>query len=316
MQFDPASTHTASAQPLAPNTTVQATKPNTSTPTVRLVDAGDVGLQISANQTFSNYKWQWGVECDGVVRGAVDVPETGISGSDLGGTFGSLRFGKTADPEAPRRKVILFRANMNDAYVSGAPRCEATFSPNFNGRLPVGKDFWFGFGVRLQDWTPAGDEQLLMQWHWSNGTIPLQPFLALYLKAGKLELVSRSDVNSPPSTATAQATSLWQDTVDMPSNRWIYFTIKARISHDTRLAPSVKVWRDGQAIVNYSGPVGYNYPGVTPYAKVGHYQWVASYNPWTVTAPTKTVLYRAPSLVNDTTGKYSEPDIRSFVLAN
>jgi hypothetical protein len=67
-------------------------------------------------------------------------------------------------------------------------------------------------------------------------------------------------------------------------------------------------------IVNYNGPIGYNYPTVQPYAKIGHYQWVASYNAWST--PTKTMLYRAPSLISDTMHKYTETDVRSFVAAH
>jgi hypothetical protein len=276
------------------------------------IQASDIRLQVDAAQTFSSYRWNWGVECDGQVQGAINVPETGLSGSFLSG-FGSQRFGKVADPANPAKKVLMFRANQDDARASGAPRCELTFSPSFNGKLPVNQEFWYAFGVRLDKWTPGKDEQILMQWHWGNGTIPLGPFLALSLSNGVLKFDTKTSAISPPSIASSKTTVLYQNT-SLPVDKWTYFVIKAKISYDSGQAPYIKIWRDGAQVVNYNGPVGYNYPAVQPYAKIGHYQWVQSYNTWTT--PTKTVLYRAPSLISDTLHRYNEADIRSFVVSH
>ncbi|MDP3086317.1 MAG: heparin lyase I family protein [Rubrivivax sp.] len=277
------------------------------------IAASDIRLQVEAANSFASYRWLWGMECDGQVLGALNIPEAGIHGADLGGGMGTQRFGKVADPDQPSRKVLMFRANVNDRLAAAAPRCEMTFSPTQAGSLPVKKELWFAFGVRLKDWKVTDDEQLLMQWHWGNGAIPLNPFLGLFLRGNTLRIDNRFDATYPPSKNTTTVKTLWQNT-QLPIDRWTYFVIKARISPHLGDAPYVKVWRDGVQVASYSGPVGYNYPEVNPYVKVGHYQWIASYNPWSTAAPTKTVLYRTPSLIQDSAGAYTESDVRRHVM--
>ena len=293
-------------------TTTSATT-TSSTPALQPVNSSDIRLQVDANALFSSYKWQWGVECAGQVQGAVNIPETGLQGFDLGAGLGTQRFGKVADPDDASRRVLMFRPNAGDPWIYGGPRCEMTFSPNFAGKLPVKQDVWFAFGMRFQDWTSSTDEQVLAQWHWSNGSIPVGPFLALAIKGGRLQIDSKANAAYPPSPATTTSTVHW--TGDVTPNSWSYFVVKARISPNPADAPYLQVWRDGVQIVNHRGPFGYNYPEVTPYVKIGHYQWVTSYNTWSNTARTKTVLVRSPALINDTTGRYTEADIRGHVKA-
>jgi hypothetical protein len=303
-------------------TTTTATTTSTSGTVVQTMEAigarpvasTDIRLQVEASRLFTSYKWAWGMECAGQKAGAINIPEYGILGFDLGGGLGRTRFGKVPDPENSARQVLMFRPNSGDPLVSGAPRCEMTFSPNFGGKLPVNQHVWFAFGMRLKDWVATTDEQILMQWHWSNGSIPLGPFLALSLKGGKLQIDSKSNANYPPSASTTTSRLHWTNGT-VTSNTWTYFVVKARISPHSSQSPYLKVWRDGVQVVNYAGPLGYNYPEVTPYLKIGHYQWVAAYNTWISAASTKTVLVRTPALITDPTGLYTEFDIRSHVRA-
>jgi hypothetical protein len=278
----------------------------------RAINSGDIRLQVEADRLFSSYKWAWGMECAGQKAGAVNIPEYGLLGFDLGGGLGSTRFGKVSDPENSARKVLMFRPNSGDPLLSGAPRCEMIFSPSFGGKLPVNQDVWFAFGIRLKDWVNTTDEQILMQWHWSNGSIPLGPFLALSLKGGKLHIDSKANAAYPPKASSTTSRVHWTNGT-VTSNTWTYFVVKARISPHTGHNPYLKVWRDGVQVVNYAGPLGYNYPEVTPYVKIGHYQWVAAYNNWISAAATKTILVRTPALINDPTGVYSELDVRTHV---
>lgn len=273
----------------------------------------DIRLQVDPDRLFSSYQWLWGVECAGLKQGAVNIAESGLHGFDLGGGLGTQRFGKVSDPDDPSRRVLMFRPHASDPQIYGGPRCELTFSPSFAGKLPVKQDFWFAFGMRFQDWTSSSDEQVLMQWHWSNGSIAVGPFLALAMKAGRLQIDSKANAVHPPSPTTTHSTVHW--TGDAVPNRWTYFVVKARISPQRADAPYLQVWRDGVQIVNHQGPLGYNYPEVTPYLKIGHYQWVTSYNTWDATARTKTVLVRTPALVDDADGRYAEPDLRAHVTS-
>jgi hypothetical protein len=300
---------------LATATAAGGTLVQEATTAPRPINATDIRLQVEADHLFSSYKWAWGVECSGQKVGAINIPEYGILGFDLGDGLGRTRFGKVPDPDNSARKVLMFRPNSGDALVAGAPRCEMTFSPSFGGKLPVNQDIWFAFGIRLKDWVPTTDEQILMQWHWSNGTIPLGPFLTLALKGGKLQIDSKANAAYPPTVASTTTRVHWTNGA-VPSNVWSYFVVKARISPHAVHNPYLKVWRDGTQIVNYSGPFGYNYPEVTPYAKIGHYQWVAAYNTWISAASTKTILVRTPALINDTTGLYTEYDVRSHVQSH
>jgi hypothetical protein len=278
----------------------------------RAINSTDIRLQVEADRLFSSYKWAWGMECAGQKAGAVNIPEYGLLGFDLGGGLGSTRFGKVSDPENSARKVLMFRPNSGDPLLSGAPRCEMIFSPSFGGKLPVNQDVWFAFGIRLKDWVNTTDEQILMQWHWSNGSIPLGPFLALSLKGGKLHIDSKANAAYPPKASSTTSRVHWTNGT-VTSNTWTYFVVKARISPHTGHNPYLKVWRDGVQVVNYAGPLGYNYPEVTPYVKIGHYQWVAAYNNWISAAATKTILVRTPALISDPTGLYTELDVRTHV---
>ena len=310
----PTGTTTAGTTPTTATTSTTSTTTTTSGGAlpVQPVSSTDIRLQVSADQLFSSYRWLWGMECAGQVQGAINIPETGLQGFDLGGSLGTQRFGKVADPDDASRRVLMFRPNAGDPLIYGGPRCEMTFSPSFGGKLPVKQDVWFAFGMRFQDWTSTTDEQVLMQWHWSNGSIPVGPFLALAMKAGKLQIDSKANAAYPPSPTTTKSTVHW--TGEVTPNSWSYFVVKARISPNMADAPYLQVWRDGVQIVNHQGPFGYNYPEVTPYVKIGHYQWLAG-NTWSSTARTKTILVRTPALINDTTGKYTEADIRGHVKA-
>ena len=308
-------TPTSTATPTSTSTNTSTGTTNTTSggaPMLQPISSADIRLQVEADHLFSSYKWQWGMECAGQVQGAVNIPETGLLGSDLGGGLGTQRFGKVADPDDANRRVLMFRPNAGDPLIYGGPRCEMTFSPSFGGKLPVRQDVWFAFGMRFQDWSSATDEQVLMQWHWSNGSIPVGPFLALAMKGGRLQIDSKANAAYPPSPSTTTSTVHW--TGDATPNTWSYFVVKARISPNPSDAPYLQVWRDGVQIVNHKGPFGYNYPEVTPYVKIGHYQWLAA-NPWNAVARTKTILVRTPALINDTTGKYTEADIRGHVKA-
>jgi len=276
------------------------------------VQGSDVRLQVDANVALSTYRWTWSVECAGQKQGAANISESGIPGSPLP-DLGSMRFGSVADPENPARRVLMFRANKDDGRVAGAPRCELTFSPSFGGKLPVAEDFWFAVGLRLVDWVSGPDEQILMQWHWADGSIPLMPFLALVLKGDSLRFESRTSRMSPPSIQSTKTTVLWQND-GIPRNAWAYLVLQARISDDPAKSPYVRAWINGIKIVNYVGPVGYNYPSVQPYVKVGHYQWDAAYNPWST--PTKTVFIRAPTLIMDPLKRYREADVRTFITSH
>jgi len=72
--------------------------------------------------------------------------------------------------------------------------------------------------------------------------------------------------------------------------QWTTFVFKFRHALDG--SGLLQVWMDGQQIVDYAGPIGFDTPGYSDYAKFGYYNW-SSYN------TTRKVLLRSPILVQD-----------------
>lgn len=286
-----------------------AALPPTSLTTSRLL----TGVDLS--RTLSSYNWIWSLECAGKVMGATAVPDAGLLGTTAGGSQETLRFGKVVDPLAPTRKVLMFKAHRDDARIAGAPRCEITFSPTQAGRLPVGRDFWFAFGLLLPGWTPSADEQIVAQWHQANGTVPLNPFFAISVQGQALRFQARQDGSESVSKATVIQPIDFQSP-GLPIKAWSYFVVHARISPDPADKPYLQLWRDGVQLFNYQGPLGYNISASAPFAKIGHYHWIDASNPWPAATPSRTVLFRAPSFVLDETGAYGPDDLRGYVMKN
>lgn len=270
---------------------------------------------VDVNRTLSSYKWIWSLECAGKVLGATAVPDAGLFGTADSGNEETLRFGKTADPLAAARQVLMFKARRDDPKLAGAPRCEMTFSPTQAGRLPVGQDFWFAFGLHLPGWKTSSDEQIIAQWHQANGSVPLNPFFAISVQGDGVRFQARQDGSESVSKATvAQPIDFLAP--GLPIKNWAYFVVKARISPDPAKRPFLQVWRNGALLLNYSGPLGYNISSSAPFAKIGHYHWIDSSNPWPASIPSRTVMFRAPTFVEDDAGRYGAEDLRGYVMKN
>ncbi len=305
------STPTAQSQVVA---RPRAAGPASIAATAVAIDSVDILASLEPAQPFADSGWKWSAQCAGQNVSGLNLPDAGMQFTDLGDEFGALRLGRVADPMAPSRTVLFVRANLADPLMSGAPRCEVATSPTAGGALPVGKPIWFALGIKLQKWVATSDEQILAQWHQGDGSIPLNPFLALSVAGDKVKVMLRYDASYPVSKATT-TTIVASNANGLPADHWSYFVFKALISPDATKRPYLKVWRDGVPIVDYAGPFGYNYPEFKPYLKVGHYHWIDHTNPWPATSPTRTVLLRTPTLISDTAGRYTETAVRGYVAA-
>jgi hypothetical protein len=271
---------------------------------------------VSMAKSLASYNWLWSLECAGKVMGANAVPESGVFGT-VSRRHGAqeLRFGKVADPFDPKRKVLMFKASRSDPYIAGAPRCEMGFSPTQAGKLPLGQEVWFAFGLHLPAWTPSSDAQLVAQWHVTNSGSALNPLLAFIVKGSDLYVEARHNASTAPTIATT-ATPVTAKSAGLPSGKWTYIVVQAKLSTDPAKSPFLRVWRDGRVVVNYSGPLGYNIPNHVPYLKVGHYHWMSDSNPWPAGVPSRTVMIRAPSLVTDSARQFTANDLLGFVMVN
>lgn len=281
-------------------------------PTTQVV-ASSIAAGIDADRPFASYAWQWSLECAGQVRGATKVPDEGIFGNVTGSAAPVLKFGRVADPLAPARRVLSFIADRNDPRIAGAPRCEVIISPTQSGRLQVGQEFWSGFGVLLPGWQATGDEQIIYQWHAGDGSTPLNPFLAISVQGDSFRIQARYSAITP---ANKQNTikSLDVQSPGLPTARWTYFVLHAKVSHDGASQPYLQVWRDGRPIINQAGPLGYSLLTGRPYAKFGHYHWIDESNPWPVDVPTRTVLLRSPVFIVEGAATYSADDVLGYVM--
>ena len=255
-----------------------------------------------SQQAFGN------VQCYGLIIPSQKVPEQGINGTPLplGGT---LRFGRVPDPVDGRRWALRFTLMPNDPLTAGSYRCETAFNPSTSG-LPRGRLFWHAFSVYLPDWRATKDEQQLAQWH-AGDTSGLQPIYALLSRDGQMRLVMRTSTSTSPTPSSVSTRVLWSTNSWTPK-QWITVVTQALVSTDPAASPFIRTWINGNLVVNYKGPVGYNQPTAQPYVKHGVYHWI-NQNPWDMRLPQRDVLFRRAALVLDPNQSYTEADLRLYV---
>ena len=271
-----------------------------------------VFAQLDPDATFQSLGWNAGLVCNGRDTAFANLAEAGLSGSGLGGAYGALRFAKVSDPRHPQRKVFLTRANVNDAPLTGSPNCVVGWPPGGAGGLPVGETFWLTFGLHLPSWTTVPEESVIAQWHQAGPSG--QALMALSVKGGQLVLTVRHNPSAAPSPGT-NSVQVFPLPGSLPIGDWASIVIKARISHDATAAPFLTLWRDGQQLVDYRGPLGFHAGTHKPFAMLGLDTWghASGPNKWSASAPTKAVLLARPSFVKDAGGSYAEPDLRAHV---
>lgn len=271
-----------------------------------------VFAQLDPEATFQSLGWNAGLVCNGRDTAFANLSEAGLSGSGLGGAYGALRFAKVADPRNPQRRVFIARANVRDPIHSTSPNCVVGWPPGGTGGLPVGETFWSTFGLHLPGWTTVPEESVIAQWHQAGPSG--QPLMTLSVKGAQLVLTVRHNSSSSPTAAT-NTTRVYALPGALPVNDWANIVIKARISNDAGKAPFLTLWRDGQQLVDYQGPLGFHTGTSAPFAMLGLDTWghTAGANKWSETAPTKAVLLAKPTFVKDPAGAYTEPELRAHV---
>jgi hypothetical protein len=276
----------------------------TPTPTTSTaIRAGDILNQAQANVAFAQ-QTGFGGQVLGQYPAAKDIPETGINGPTLP-NGDTLRLGKVADPFNTARKAFAFQLGPNDTLTSGSRRSEIEFTPDVEN----GKTYWVAVSVNVQDWGTLlnGDASLFgMQIHAGDSSRGYSPSFALVTyggpSGGRTFQVFRTYAQN------GSQTSFKYPEIPIRFGQWVDFVFKFRHALDS--TGLLQVWMDGQQIVDYSGPIGFDTPGWKDYAKFGYYNW-SSFD------SSRKVLLRSPVLVNDPTGNtYQATDLRAFVQAN
>ncbi|EWS53339.1 MULTISPECIES: heparin lyase I family protein [unclassified Methylibium] len=275
------------------------------------IAAADVFAELDANKPFAQQKGGAGLECAGVGVGGVS------SLSDSAGYFNSTspagkRFGKVADPLDPSKQVLLFAPTRNDSTAGGggSKRCEVSWWTVQSGSIKPYVDIWHAFGLLMPD--GGYDFQAVISQYHQTTSQTVNPWSAIQAEKDRLMLFVRSNTNSPPTQATNQTRTFASPGI--PKTKWTVFVIKMRIDPRAGGQGYFQAWRDGVQFANYAGPTGYATIDQNPtWQKFGFYPW--DYANWS--SPTAVrVLFKAPVYVKDPTGsKYSESDLRSYVLA-
>ncbi|MCP3993345.1 MAG: hypothetical protein GY724_30050 [Actinomycetia bacterium] len=290
----PAVSPPSSAVPVSPTTPGAAVNP------------ADLLLHLPAGPAIFYTNWG-GIQCVGT-QVSSNAAGDGMVGSDIAGS--DLRFGLAPDPDGSGSDVLVLRTHHTDPKYASGQRCELSIGQD-PARLEHDEVIWQSFSIRHTELSGSSDKQIIAQWHDGDHTRSKTPFLAWYVQGGRLEIVGRHNASTEPKNETSTTHSLFVDN-SYEGETWTDYVIQSRISHDPAQDPFVRIWRNGQLIVDYAGPLGYNQPGVTDYAKLGFYHWYGG-NDWDLAVPTRTVWIRYAGLVADGDGSYTVESIEELM---
>ena len=179
---------------------------------------------------------------------------------------------------------LRFELRSGDTWV------DQTFSRTFRAEVtsnefpPAGVMQWYAFRVFFPADFPIEQNRLVFaQWKEREGFLAqgLSPSLSFRFVNGKFSIRLRHSSDKVIRDADAVADEDLFKTKDLPLGQWQDFVVQAKWSYqDDGLA---NVWWNGQEIVEYRGPVGYNQQ-FAPKLKFGLYRdatpspYVANFN--------------------------------------
>jgi len=234
-----------------------------------------------------------------------EIPETGVTGPTLPNGE-RVRLGKMVDPLDASRKALMFQLGPNDPVTSGSHRSEIEFP----AVVELNKTYWIAMSLYVFDWgtLSSGDEALFgAQVHSGNSNLGLSPSFSMVSygsKGGRTLQIFRTYANGSNPSSSNEVMYRYPE-IPIRFGRWMDFVFKFR--HATDSSGLLQVWMDGEQIVDYRGPLGFNTPGYRDYAKFGYYNW-GNYD------SSRKVLVRSPIMLKDPTGsKYGADTLRAAV---
>lgn len=283
-----------------------------SPPATPAIAEADVFLRADATKSFRDAKW-W-VHCDGVRDDAPRLSEAGVQGKAAKGTGSAVKFGKVPSPSGQGAPVLLFRAQANNAYHGGSPRCEISFKQPSQA-LPRNQVLWHAFSLWIDDWSTASDMIAVSQWFHSMTGAGLNPPFVIVARGNRLTGQVRH------SQSTTKMTKKDQDMVrvfDLDGGfykTWLNFVIQAKVSPDPADKGFMKIWLNGKQISDYQGPIGYAVPGARELVVHGNYPLVKGNIPLDTSIPQRDLYLGTSIVVLDPNGRYAEPALRSVLEA-
>jgi|GEM_PF-6780422 len=258
----------------------------------------------------------------------------------------TLRYGPVNDPEGSGRPVIQYAVQWidNTGYqyqpgpnnTSTAPGNDPLFfdgsrvqTDHTNNRISLRDVTWQAFSVRMDDWIFAQDNKLHNQYHAPyNLGVGLSPYLAWYIDDGQLTISVRHSLNTTPTNSNSTSLAIYTETLTSTTvGQWQDWIVHMKQSPYPNESPFVHIWRRKQggnweSIVQYNGPVGwdfsgYNVPGANDdnYLASSYYQW-HNYNPTDLTYKVRRLWWKWNMLLRDNTNKYTLNDIQSHLDVN
>jgi hypothetical protein len=253
-----------------------------------IVNVDDVVIQAQGEVPFARQRdWNWNAE---LLAQAINRPsliqETGIHSSALENGE-TLRFGKHDDPLDPRRTVLAVQLGPSDPLTLSAARCEVV------GDRIVARstDYWMAGSLYIYTWIRGLERAALGMRVASIFSLVAQDtrFWVSYEWAA---------TPSDPPTVVEVANQ------PVPFDRWVDIVVQFRVG----AVGSLRVWMDGNLIVEYDGSLGLD----APERDFPRFGW-AFFDPITTS---RKLLLRSPVLVVDPGGRYTQDDLRAFVNSN
>lgn len=210
--------------------------------------------------------------------------------NDYGGVKGNTidnltTFNKVTDPTSPTQRAFMFQVAQRDAltFSGTAKRSELSWDPSTHG-YDLGVVYWTAFRVRLDDNIKnarSDDEVLFWQIHENTGEIGLNPAIALYASGGGAYSKIFADVRYSSNRVPSLRTNMVSRRVyegGYSSNTWTTFVVQFRLHHTDGRGAFLKIWRDGNLIVNDTRPNDFaggqeTNPARRSYQKLGVYHY-------------------------------------------
>jgi len=185
------------------------------------------------------------------------------------------------------------------------------------------RQFNLEFDVMVEAGAPnTADWLLLAQLHQSEDVdedgklldASASPPFALQLSGEFMEIVGRTsserflpettrdEQSYPPRIALNGQDTMYLDTDPIVRDQWYNMRFEIVFDHETGGSGALRVFRDGQLLVDYAGPLGYN-DAVGPYLQLGVYRAAA---PETTAARFRNITWEgvgAPAPIDGTAGK-------------
>ena len=191
--------------------------------------------------------------------GAVQNPHDSVDGWGL--TVISPDHAKVMTEESRENSygIRLFidkSRNYSSVNSSGADKPRVNLG-KWSDRFSYNKDYWVGLSIFIpEDWVddyPENHETLVQIKQPVSGP----PILTIRLKGSEWEILNRRDDRSDTFASTTTVSELFRASTASDKGKWTDFVMHFRLCPNDGCDGRLEIWKDGEKIVNRSGPNAY-----------------------------------------------------------